>query len=86
MRPALVFPVLITALCVSGAAGAACPEGQDCRRKTARAAPAKPEPKRFEPYDPDRVRSGSRPGFIDLGGGSEIRVGGRTRVEYGYTR
>lgn len=86
MRPPSLFSVLIVALCVSGAAQAACPDSQDCRRERARAAPAKPEPKRFEPYDPDRVRSGSRPGFIDLGGGSEIRVGGRTRVEYGYTR
>lgn len=45
-----------------------------------------PKPKKFEPYDPDRQRAGSRPGFFDVGGGTEVRIGGRTRVEYQYTR
>ena len=86
MRPALLSTILIAAFASSGTAHAACADGKDCRRKTTKAAPAHPEPKRFEPYDPDRARSGSRPGFVDVGGGTEVRVGGRTRVEYGYTR
>lgn len=43
-------------------------------------------PPRIEPYDPDRARSGSRPGFIDLGNGTEIRVGGRARLDYDLRR
>lgn len=39
-------------------------------------------PAKLEPYDPDRVRAGSRPGFIDLGNGTEVRIGGRTRLDY----
>ena len=39
-------------------------------------------PRKFEPYDPDRQRAGSRPGFIDLGNGTEVRIGGRARLEY----
>lgn len=41
---------------------------------------------KIEPYDPDRVKSGRQPGFIDLGDGAELRVGGRVRAEYGYRR
>ena len=84
MRPALLSMLAIIALSF-GTAQAAC-EGPDCRRKASKLAPVKPEPRRFEPYDPDRARSGSRPGFVDVGGGTEVRVGGRTRVEYGTTR
>lgn len=47
---------------------------------------ARPAPKRFEPYDPDRMKAGSRPGFVDVGGGTEVRVSGRSRVEYQYSR
>lgn len=59
--------------------------GDGVRRKAIVRAAA-PRPKTFEPYDPSRMRSGSRPGFFDLGGGTELRVSGRTRVEYQYTR
>lgn len=37
---------------------------------------------RLKPYDPDALRAGTRPGFIDLGGGTEVRVGGRVQMEY----
>ena len=37
---------------------------------------------RLQPYDPDRVRAGNRPGIIDLGNGTEVRVGGRVQFDY----
>lgn len=40
----------------------------------------------FEPYDPDRARAGRTPGFIDLGNGTEVRVGGRVRMDYDLRR
>lgn len=45
-----------------------------------------PPPPKFEPYDPDRMRSGSRPGFVDVGNGTEVKVGGRVGVEAGTRR
>lgn len=45
-----------------------------------------PAPRKVEPYDPDRARAGSRPGFIDLGGGTEVRIGGRARMDYDVRR
>ena len=38
-------------------------------------------PARLEPYDPDRARAGRDPGFVDLGNGTEIRIGGRARLD-----
>jgi hypothetical protein len=32
------------------------------------------------------LRAGTEPGFIDLGGGTQVRVGGRVRVEAGTRR
>lgn len=37
---------------------------------------------KVRPYEPDRVRAGSQPGFVDLGGGTEVRIGGRVRADY----
>lgn len=71
------------ALSVS-AASAAC-DGQASRQARSGCAPSA-TPKKFEPYDPRAVRSGSRQGFIDMGGGTEVRIGGRVRAEYQYTR
>ena len=41
---------------------------------------------RLQPYHPDAVRSGKRPGFIDLGNGTEVRVGGRAQMDYDMRR
>lgn len=61
-----------------------------CKEPEGRAATSRkncpPPPRKVEPYDPERLRVGSRPGFIDVGGGTEIRVGGRARMEYGTAR
>lgn len=41
-----------------------------------------PQAERPTPYDPDRARAGRTPGFIDLGGGTEVRIGGRAKFDY----
>ena len=51
------------------------------RRTAFRAKPCLPA-ERLTPYDPDRVRAGRMPGFIDVGGGTEVRIGGRARLDY----
>jgi hypothetical protein len=33
-----------------------------------------------------RVKAGSQPGFIDLGGGLEVRISGQADVDAGYRR
>lgn len=43
----------------------------------------KPPPDRVDPRA-ERLRPGSRPGFIDLGNGTEVRIGGSVSVETGY--
>ncbi len=45
-----------------------------------------PPDRRVVPYDPDRTGTGRRSGPIDLGNGTEIRVGGRVRTEYDLRR
>ena len=37
---------------------------------------------RLRPYEPGSVRAGREPGFVDLGNGTEVRVGGRVRMDY----
>jgi hypothetical protein len=68
----------------SGAALAeSCPRsGEAGKRKAADCKPSE----RLQPYDPDKVRAGREPGFIDLGQGSELRVGGRVRMDYDVRR
>jgi hypothetical protein len=87
MRLTLIPITLAAAAMCSSAVFAGCgtSSGNGCVKPN-RIGGKTAEPKRFEPYHPDRLRTGSRPGFFDLGGGTEIRVGGRTRVEYQYTR
>lgn len=79
MRIGLVL-VALAALASQAAAAERCPAKPRGGRTT-----CLPTERTFEPYDPDRLKGGSRPGFIDLGG-TEVRVGGRARYEYGYQR
>lgn len=44
------------------------------------------KPRKYEPYDPGRARAGSLPGFVDIGGGTQVRVTGRVRTEFDYRR
>ncbi len=80
---AAAFSLPVLALVSAADAESPCPEpgtrpdrsatSQRCRTAA---------PRKVEPYDPDRLKAGSRPGFIDLGGGTEIQVGGRARMEF----
>lgn len=82
---ALPYPALaiLALLAASGAAAETCPAPSDpARRGVGTRASCPPRARTVEPYDPDRVRAGGRPGFVDLGGGSEVRIGGRARMDY----
>lgn len=65
--------------------GEACRRADDAkaRRTASRDCPPR---ERLEPYDPSRSRAGRTPGFIDLGNGTEVRIGGRVRTEYDVRR
>lgn len=81
----ILAPSALTILLVLAASASAetCPKPSDLARRAAGApASCPPGARKAEPYDPDRARAGSRPGFIDLGGGSEVRIGGRARMDY----
>lgn len=83
MRPAAA--VALAASLIAAPAWA-----EPCRASTGKAASARASacqpPRKFEPYDPDRVRAGRTPGFIDLGNGTEVRVSGRVRWDYDVRR
>jgi len=74
-------------LLIMGASGARaewCPD----RPRTGRDAPERrcgPD-ERLRPYDPDAARRGRSPGSIDLGNGTEVRIGGRVQMEYDVRR
>lgn len=55
-----------------------------CRRTDepgGRKAVACTQSERLRPYEPDRERAGREPGFVDLGNGTEVRVGGRVQMD-----
>lgn len=80
MKAVLLLAALVA--CASPLAAA-----ERCQDKPRSGKAGCPQPERkFEPYDPDRLKEGRRPGFIDMGGGTEVRVGGRARYEYGTQR
>jgi hypothetical protein len=41
---------------------------------------------RLRPYEPETIRAGRERGFIDLGNGTELRVGGSVRMDYDVRR
>ncbi|WP_375459777.1 hypothetical protein [uncultured Enterovirga sp.] len=82
LRHPLVAALLLLAV---PAAAETCPVRGDSAQRARRPATC-PPPAKVEPYDPDRARAGRRPGFIDLGGGTEVRIGGRARVDYDVRR
>ena len=74
---ALLLAVLLLA---AGPAAAECRPGDlQPEAKGERAAACREEASRR--LDDQRLRAGSQPGFIDLGNGTEVRIGGRARVE-----
>ena len=78
-RPSLI--VAIGLLACQGALAETCrkPAGTSGAARRARDCP--PD-ERVQPYDPDRLKAGRTPGLIDLGNGTEVRIGGRVRMEY----
>lgn len=81
VRAGLPVLVLIIAGCGAGARAEACREPAPSAKSQLSKGGCPPE-RRVQPYDPDRVRTGRTPGFIDLGQGTEVRIGGRVRMEY----
>lgn len=79
MRLAVAALLLVPA--AGGALAAPCPPGEGPRgKRTGR--PACEGAEKLRPYDPDAARAGRSPGFIDLGHGTEVRIGGRVRMDY----
>jgi hypothetical protein len=82
IRPVLALLLLPAAMTAAHA--------DACRRKAedkaGRFSTDCPQDERLQPYDPSRVGSGSAPGFIELGNGTEVRVGGRVRMDYDVRR
>lgn len=77
----------IAATVAASSVSAACRDTMGARcAPTKRSASSPAAPRKFEPYDPALARSGSRAGFVDIGGGTQLRIGGRVRAEYQYTR
>ena len=37
---------------------------------------------KLKPHDTDGPRGGRAPGFVDLGNGTEVRIGGRVQMDY----
>lgn len=73
---------------LSGAASAdSCRRAADGtgRRKAGPEETCRPD-ERLRPYEPGAVRAGRDPGFVDLGDGTEVRVGGRVRMDYDVRR
>ena len=79
--------MILLLLVLSLAAAAVPAEAKPCKTRDARAGNAAPQSScerqgRLVPYEPGAQRAGRQPGFIDLGGGTEIRVGGRVQMDY----
>ncbi len=73
--------VLLLHLCaIAPALAEECREAGQSARAGSRAPPCRPI-ERLRPYEPDRVRAGRTPGFIDLGNGAEVKVDGSVRFE-----
>ena len=52
------------------------------KRKAADCSPSE----RLRPYEPEKLRAGHDRGFIDLGNGTEMRVGGSVRMDHDVRR
>ena len=65
--------------CPKGDAPARTRPAQETGSGTALPAPPRPD-------DRAALKAGERPGFIDLGNGTEVRVGGRVRLDVDHSR
>jgi hypothetical protein len=76
--------VTLSALLVAGAATAPPAAARDCRPVEGPPGVRLPERPGCKPPAPARdgkIKTGRTPGFIDLGGGAEVRFGGSVDVE-----
>lgn len=84
-NPVLRFGLTVAITLTSSAAFAdscrrsAEPQG---KRKAADCSPSE----RLGPYEPEKLRAGHDRGFIDLGNGTEMRVGGSVRMDHDVRR
>ena len=75
---------IVIALVSSQAYADACPRPAKAPGER-KAADCKPS-ERLRPYEPEKTRPGRDRGFIDLGNGTELRVGGSVRMDYDVRR
>jgi len=90
LRQASVRSAAAVILVFSAAASQAkdCPPGDassGARRTASRAGCPATETLR-RPDERPALKAGQRPGFIDLGGGTEVRIGGRARLDMDRSR
>ncbi|NNM71928.1 hypothetical protein [Enterovirga aerilata] len=76
-----------SAACVLLVLSTGAAEARPCRpgeapRFSAAGRPSCDNGERLRPHDPEGQRVGRRPGFIDLGNGTEVRIGGRVQMDY----
>lgn len=81
----LMLSVLVSACAFSGAV-----ESEPARTREGESGVVKPTPRRAAPerpapFDPRDVRRGE-PGRFDFGNGTEVRIGGRVRLDYDLRR
>jgi hypothetical protein len=86
MRWAILFTALLAGLATAQAS-----EARDCRVPEAPPGVRVAErpgckPRSPHPAIPGRAKAGPAPGFIDLGNGAQVRIGGRVDVEVEYRR
>ena len=76
-RLLIVLPLALTA---------AAADAKPCRPVDARESraerPGCDKGEKLVPYEPGAQRAGRSPAFIDLGNGTEVRVGGRVQMDY----
>ena len=83
-------PIALVACSVVALSGSA--SADSCRRADDGAGRRKAGPdacrpdERLRPYEPGAARAGRDPGFVELGNGTEVRVGGRVRMDYDVRR
>ncbi len=74
--------LLILPLAISATTAAAKPCRPGDVRSASQERPGCERPEKLVPYEPGAQRTERPPGFINLGNGTEVRVGGRVQMDY----
>jgi len=93
-RASLRAAWLIAAAVLGGAFATSPAEARDCRRENVPPGVRMPQQVGCKPLPPSSgeertrpsVKTGRQPGFVDLGNGTELRIGGDADVEMRYRR